>query len=101
MNKVPPIAYLAFLLITGSLIGLAALAIQRSALVGSITVRALGPLLVPVLGAWIIALVLGAILIRDARPYTGSWAGHLIAWLGIGVMLVSLAVLMILTLALL
>lgn len=88
------IGALAFLLVTGFVATLAGIAVKGFPTRAWSEVGLSNTLLAAVLGAWIISLVMGAVLIREARPHTGSWIGRLIAWLGIGLVLISLAVML-------
>jgi hypothetical protein len=82
-----------FLLVTASLGWLWLIAIEGVDEMGAVST----PLAAIVLGVWVAVLIIGVLLIRDARPYSASGTGRLITWLGSGILLVSVAVLLTLT----
>ena len=49
------------------------------------------------LAAWIISLLVGVSVIRDARPYSDSWTGKGVTFLGAVVLVVALVALGLLT----
>lgn len=50
-----------------------------------------------IVAALLVVMVVGVVLIRDSRPYSASISGRLILWLGIGLILVSLNILVLLS----